>query len=73
MSYQPILKYIRQFIKTAETKPAPDIDKVKSWLECEDLGTFFERTSQEWALIHLSTEDFFLNSFSASVSDIESY
>lgn len=73
MSYQPTLKYIRQFIKAAETKPLPEIEKVKPWLECEDLGTFFERTSQDWVLIHLTTEDFFLNSFSIAVSNIESY
>lgn len=73
MSYQPILKFIRKFIKASEMKPPAELEKVKPWLDCEELGGFFESTSGEWVLIHLSTEDYFLNSFSIANTQLATY
>ena len=73
MSYQPTLKFIRRFVQEFETKPPLEREKISEWLRCGYLPEFFSRTASDWILIHLSTDDFFLNSFTIDSSELDKY
>ena len=72
MSYKPLLKYIREYIKKSEIKPTEEKD-VKHWIGCDDLGGFIQSTSDDWILVCLLSHDYFLNSFLVSNEFIETY
>jgi hypothetical protein len=73
MSHQPYVKLIRRFVEETERKPSLSMDAVLDWLSCENLGAFIEDTSRDWILVHISTKDYFLNSFMIDHEFIDHY
>lgn len=63
MSYQPLLKKIRNYIEQFEKRPDSDIDKIKNWFSFKDVGYLIEETQEDWVMLYLITDDYFLNSF----------
>lgn len=61
------------FVKKHEEKPSLDQNKISKWLQCDYIPEFFSKTASDWILIHLSTEDFFLNSFTIDSSELDKY